>query len=527
MNQANRLILNTLVTYGRMALTVGIGLITTRLLLRTLGEVDFGLFVLLGGGLSLLMLISTALVDSAQRHMAYEIGRGDERALREIFSTSLVIYVALAAVVLAAGLALRPVVLTYLTIPHDRLRACGWVYDLTLFNILATVLSTPFLAVYVARQAMVQDAVFAAISSVLGLLAVVFADDLAMDVLIAYAVLVTAARIGVHVLQVLRSLAVFPESRFRVGLVRRRHFKELMGFASWSFLGLTGWQLRTQGGNILLNLFFGPTVNASFGVATQASVYMTNFSGVIAKASRPAMTTIEGAGGRPVLRELALTASKLTVLTSSLISVPVMLAPETCLRLWLGSVPPFADSFTVLIMGGILIAQVGAGHTLAIIALGDIGRVTRYMFGLVLLPLPIAAVIFLVSDALPPWITAVGLMTNVVSTAFNVWFIGRRIEVPLRQTLNEVVRPAVGPIVFGALAGWATQRALDGHGDLALFGGTGVVYAAVLLTAAWLFALTPRERDRLQRFGGGAWRRIVPAVLRWKHRAKPPIESPS
>ena len=499
MRQANRLITNVLVTYLRMALTIGIGLATTRLLLSTLGEVDFGLFMVLGGGLSLVMVVSTALADAAQRHLAYEIGRGDEAALREVFSTSAVIYLVLGLVIAGLGLVLRPAFLQGLTIPTGREAAAAWVYDLTLLNLSLSVLATPFLAVFIARQAMVQDAVFALLTSLAGLGAILLTPYVHADHLIGYAVLITATRLGFVGLQILRGLLLFPESRFSLRHVRRARTRDLVGFAGWSFLGTLAWQLRLQGGQILLNVFFGPSVNAAYAVANQVAVYLQNFSGAILQAARPVMTSLRGGGQHRALQQMVLSTSKLTVILLSCLAVPLLLETPTVLGLWLERVPEYAVGFVSLTIVWMLIYQLTAGHASGIIADGRIGAFTRYGSLVTVAPLPIGAGVFWLTSASPLWYVGIVVLSTAVFTLFRAWYVGRLLEIPMPRWAARVVVPSALVLVPGVLTGFLLRWGLPaGVGRLLLL---VAVFSLLTLVLAWRVSLDGSERARLSGFG--------------------------
>lgn len=506
MGQANRLISNVLVTYVRMALTIGIGLVTTRLLLGMLGPVDFGLFFVLGGGLSLIMLISQALSDAAQRHMAFEIGRGDDTALRQVFSTSVIVYLGLGVVIAGLGLALRPAFLYGLTIPDDRLVAAGWVYDLTLLNMALSVLATPFLAVFLARQAMVQDAVFAFFTSAAGLIAVLLTPKVHADHLIGYAILITASRLLFMFLQIARGLLLFPETHFRPRYFQRARLRELVGFAGWTFLGSLAWQLRAQGGNILLNIFFGPSVNAAYAVANQAATYVINFSGTINRAARPAVVSLEGGGRTQDVQRMTLSVSKLTLLASSLIALPFILVPDAALGLWLGDVPPYAALFTPLVLLGIMIMNTSIGHALALAAKGDIGKTMRITFWITMSPLPIAAILFATTSLSPPWLLVLYVISTLITTLFRAWYIGRMVEIGLGDWLRRTLVPAGIAIGCGTLAALPVVL-IYGRQQGWVFVAAGLCYGLALAVSALLFSFSAEEKQLVGRFANRLRRR--------------------
>ena len=501
MRQANRLITNVLVTYLRMALTIGLGLVTTRLLLSTLGEVDFGLFMVLGGGLSLIMVVSTALADAAQRHLAYEIGRGDEAALREVFSTSAVIYLALGAVIAGLGLALRPAFLQGLTIPEARQTAAAWVYDLTLLNLSLSVLATPFLAVFMARQAMVQDAVFALLTSVAGLVAILLTPYVHDDALIGYALLITATRLGFMGLQILRGLVLFPETRFALRHVRRSRSRDLVGFAGWSFLGTLAWQLRQQGGQILLNVFFGPSVNAAYAVANQVANYLSNFAGAILKAARPAMTSLHGGGNRRALHHMVLSTSKLTVILLSCVALPLLLETPAVLALWLRTVPDHAEGFVFLTVLWVLIYQLSAGHASGIIADGRIGYASKISSIISIAPLPIATALFIGTNAQPLWYIALTLVSVLGVVIFRIVFIGELLAVSKREWLVGVMIPVIGSVTPGLIYSSTIKFTLPASAHQIILALLGNFILTVF--SAWIIAVEKDEKQAIKRFLAG------------------------
>ncbi|MEO0514847.1 MAG: MATE family efflux transporter [Planctomycetota bacterium] len=493
MNQANRLITNTAATYGRMVLTVGIGLVTTRLVYTTLGEVDYGIFTVLGGGLSLIMILSTALAASAQRHLAFEIGRGDQQALREVFCTSVAIYLGLGLIIAGLGLGLRPVFLHGLTIPDDRQYAAAWVYDLSLFNLSVSVLVTPFLAVFIARQALVQDAIFGIVASTTGLLAILLTPWVHDDALIGYIILFIAAGLFLKALQIIRGLLLFPETRFRPRYLRKNRVRELVGFAGWSFLGAITWQGRIQGGNILINVFFGPAVNASYAIATQVIAYMNNFSGAITNAARPAIASIEGAGKRSQTQRLALTVSKLTVFGSCFVAIPLMFEPAVILSLWLGRVPPYADSFIPIMMAWVIGTQVVVGHLIALAATGKIGRVTRYTFWIGILPIPLGYCVFKFTSATPPYLSVCTLAITLILTCFHTNMIGRIVQIPVANWVVHVLKPISAVICFTVCINLLWEQ-LIGVSGLWTLGAFILINSASLALGVTRFGLNQEER---------------------------------
>ena len=99
-NSANnkRIAKNTLMLYIRMLLTMGVNLYTSRIILQALGVDDFGLYNIVGGVVVLFTFINNAMVASTQRFLNYELGRNNPEEAQKVFSASLSIHFAIAAI---------------------------------------------------------------------------------------------------------------------------------------------------------------------------------------------------------------------------------------------------------------------------------------------------------------------------------------------------------------------------------------------------------------------------------------------
>ena len=152
MKQSTRLIVNTSSMFCRMARTVGISLLITRLLLQYLGRVDFGLILALGATGAMLQTLSGAMTTGMQRQLSCEVANNDEAAIGRVFSTGWVIFVGLGIGLWILGIALTPIVMRVWTIPADRADAAWWVYQLSLLNLVLVVTATPYQALIVSHQ---------------------------------------------------------------------------------------------------------------------------------------------------------------------------------------------------------------------------------------------------------------------------------------------------------------------------------------------------------------------------------------
>lgn len=497
MRQSTRLVVNMLATFGRMALTVGVGLVTTRLFLEALGQVDFGLVSVLGATGTMLKVTAIALTASTQRHLAYEIGRGDKQALGMLFSTALVMFGVVGIIVWLIGQALAPLIMRGLTIPSDRADAAWWVYQFTLLGIGSSVILSPYQGIIAAHQELVITNVVELISSVLRLLIVAALFLIAADRLIAFSAMSIAASTGMMILLVGLCLQRYPESRPNWRYVRLAEMRRLAAYAGWSMVGTLALSLRQQGGAILLNLRFGPVVNAAFAISSQVSSYVTHFTTSLAGVVRPAIVAQEARQRRAEVHQLTLVTGKYSVLLLTVIFIPIWLDAELILRLWLGELPPHTVALVRLGLIASLLVPLATGYNLALQATGDIGWYTRILLGLSGGVLLAAGAAFYAFDAGPWALPAAFIVMAVALVGVAVVMIGRRIELLPRVWLRWVVRPIV------CVVGPATGVALVLHHLIYPTSwrilATGGAYATLAVPLMWHMALEGWEKEHFRR----------------------------
>ena len=496
MRQSTRLIVNTIVIFGRVAITLGLSLVATRLIMGSLGEVDWGLLSALGASGLLLSLISSSLTFSAQRHLAYQIGLGDQHGLREVFNTTLVLFLALGTVIWLVGAALASPFLAVLNIPVGRETAAFWVFQLTLFDVVKTTWTTPFRAAANARQALAFLAIFETATAVNRLLAGAVLLLLSGDLLVKFAVVLFAGQILIAVVQVICCLVRFEETRPRPRLFCWSRLREVGGFGGWAILLRGGWLLRLQGGTLLLNVFFGPVVNGAYALGVMVSNSLMKLAYMLMQVTQPAMTSAEARGNRQQVRMLCLFVSKYTVLASLCVTVPMLFETATVLRLWLVEYPPHTETFVRLMLVWSTIVLSVRGHDIAVMAVGNISRYATITTIINVSSLVVSVVWFTLLD-LGPWaLPATSIITSVLVVMYNVLVVGRIIDVPasewFRRTLSPILVSATLPTVAACGVHFTMPESI--LRTAAVVG----VYGVLALPMGW-FVLEPVEKQQIRR----------------------------
>ena len=258
-----RIAKNTLFLYFRMIVIILVNLFTVRVVLAELGETDYGIYNVIGGVVVMFSFISSCMTTATQRYLTFELGRENHDRLAKVFSISLLVHIAIAlAIVLLAETVGLWFVNTQMTLPASEMSAANWVYQLSILAFCVNIIQVPYDASLIAHEKM---NVFAYISFLEAALKVAIAYALvviASGKLIWYAFLVLAMRVTIRLIYQIYCRRNFAECRFR--MVRdSKLFKEMTTFAGWNLLGSVAWLMKGQGLNIILNMFFGPVINAA------------------------------------------------------------------------------------------------------------------------------------------------------------------------------------------------------------------------------------------------------------------------
>lgn len=497
MRQSTRLVFNTAATFVRMGLTVGMGLVATPLLLKALGQIDFGLLSVLGATGALLATVTGALSSSTQRHLAYEIGNDGGCQLPAMFNSALLLFAIGGIVVWVIGFALTPVVMTGLAIPEDRLEVAWWVYQTTLIGLLVTIGFAPFEGLIAAHQEIVISTIFELLMALARLGIIIGLFYVPWDQLLSYALLLLGARILLTMGLAAWCWYRYAESRPRPRTVRWKLVRELAEFAGWSFLGKMAWRMRQQVAVIIINVGFGPAVNAAYAVAIQVSGYASNFGLAISRAVRPAITTLQAKGSQQNVHRLVLVTGKYLFIFTSICMFPLLADLPIILDLWLPTVPEYTVSLVFLSVAWVILRGIAGGFNLALEATGNIGWWTRIVMGLTIVSLGLTVMLVFVIG-MDPWVVpASTLLLIAVQSILAVKFIGARIDMSVGKWMNGTIWP-ICRVVLPATVGMVLARQLlpaAAWRPIVLL----LVYAVIVAPLFWTVGLAPWERDQFRR----------------------------
>lgn len=436
------------------------------------------------------------MATSAGRFFAYSIGKGQVREVNEWFNTSFSIHALIALVLVAIGWPIGEfVVSNILTIPDSRIHSSVLVFRISLISAVISMISVPFAAMFAAKQVITEVAFWGIMQSILTFALAWLLQFTSGDRLTIYAIGMVTIVVFVQGVRIARGIYLFQECSISRSLwFDKKRTKSMFSFSAWNIFGLAGTVLRDQGSAILLNLFFGPRVNASYSIATQVSSQTNQLSAAMLGAFSPEITASEGRGQRARMLALSNTASKFGTMLVLLFAIPLLVEMDYVLKLWLATPPQYATEFCRLILITFLIDRLSSGAMLAINAHGKIAAYQITVGILLLCTLPIAWV-FLKIGMNPTSIGFAFIITMLAASIGRMACVRKTLGMSAKEWLKDVIF-ACGMIAGGSLIFSFIPFYLMPESFLRLILVTLCSTAAYLIIA-WTIALKPSERTKI------------------------------
>jgi O-antigen/teichoic acid export membrane protein len=500
MKDSSRIILNTLATYGRSVFALVVTLFSARWVLQALGETDFGLYGVVGSLILLITFVTGGMITGVARFYAFSIGRGHHLSMEEAtddlkrwFNTAFSIHLILPIVVIAAGYPIGMYAIeNWLTIPPDRMESCLLVFRISLVTAFVSVFSIPFIAMYTAHQLITELAIFDIIRSSCTFLGAYYLLRIETDRLIFYALIMMAINVLIPVLQILRAIIKFKACRLHLSYMYCwKYLRELLGFVGWKVLGVGCVVSRNQGSPILINLFFGPQVNAAFNIANRVSIQATMLSTAMMNAFQPAITTMEGRGHREKMLETAIQVCKFGTLLVLLFVIPLLLEMDTVLTLWLEKPPEYTGPLCQWMLVMLVIDRMTAGQMLAVNAFGKIALYEIIQGSLLLLSLPMAWMLFKAGHG-PVGIGYSLTVSMALYCIGRLLFCKKLLHLPIGRWFKQVAVPVAALIGCSAAIGVAIMNVMDDGFYRLCITTAGSVFCTLLL--GWFWLLSNKER---------------------------------
>lgn len=505
MSPNKRIALNIIATYGRSLYQLVVGLLCGRWSLMALGTVDYGLNGVVGGMTAFFTFINMSFDASIARFYAFAVGEASaandaRRAMdncRKWFTIAVVLHTVMPLLAISVGYPLGVwAVRNFLTIPPDRVQDCVWVFRFVCVSCLFHMMTCPFSAMYRAKQYIAELTIYTFVTVTLNVVFLYYMITHPGVWLKGYAFWSCVLSVLPQLIIAIRAVVLFSECRFVVQHVFAwPSYRKLFAYIGWNIFGDFIYMMRGQGIAVLVNKYFGPSVNAAMGVATTVNGHTLSLAGSMRGAFQPAIVTACGAGDYERMHSLVYRTCKLGLIFSLVFIIPLSLELREVMRLWLVTPPKYVVEFCWCMMGIVLLDQATSGLGISISAKGKIAMYSCWVGFVQALGFPLA------------WLGAVCLGNPIcVVVALGLTMVGVCI---LRLYFAQVlvglsVRYWIGHVAFPILLVVCVTFVLSAPITLFVKQSftrvvmTSMVTETVFLSLSWIFLLEREEKMIIQ-----------------------------
>ncbi len=475
----NRIAKNTLMLYLRMSLTMFVSLFTSRVILNVLGVEDYGIYNVVAGVVTMFSFLNSAMALGTQRFLAFEMGKNNPSGMNNVFKTSINIHVGIAILIVLLSETIGVWFLnTQLTIPADRMIAANWVFQLSMLNFALVVITVPYNAAIIANERMSFYAYVSILETVLKLIAVIALVNLPFDHLKTYAFLILIVSFLVFVAYRYYSIKKFAECNYS-WYWNPSLFKEMMGYTGWNLFGNVAYVSYNQGINIILNVFFGPAINAARGIAYQVNGAISGFAGNFQLAMNPQITKSYSSNELDYMHQLIYSGSKFSFFLLYCITLPILIETDKILYWWLKIVPDHAILFCRLVLIQALIDSISLSLKAGVQASGKIKWFQIIIGSMLFLILPISYLfLYLGYSPVTPFI--ISIVIAIIALSGRLYMVGNIINLSISKFVKKVIFKIVLVVVFSPVVPllwkyWTNSTTINSLISIFISGLSGIV----------------------------------------------------
>lgn len=436
-----RIAKNTAFLYMRMLITMAIGLFTSRIVLRTLGVEDYGIYNIVGGVVVLFNFVNQSLLSGTQRFLSYELGK-EQPDVKTVFSACAKMHIGLSVIffIVAETIGLW-FVNTQLNIPEARMIAANWAYQFSVLGCIVQIIRCPYNAAIISYERMSIYAYISIVEAILKLVTAYLLLVVVFDKLILYSIFTFVVLTIVSLIYIIYCHKLLSDVRI-IKVKKNPYYKEIFNFSKWTIFGSLANMGKEQGLNLIVNLFYGVTLNAAVGIANQVNIHISEFVSNFQVALNPQLTKSEVGGNRERQYGLIYKSAKFSYFIMLFLSVPIILNLDYLLTLWLGEYPPHTTSICLFIILGVLIETLSGPLWVSIFATGKVRTYQIVISAILLMNIPLA---FIVGKlGLPPaGIYAIRAFIYIAALTTRLIFLKRLIGLEFTKFATNVIAPVL------------------------------------------------------------------------------------
>lgn len=486
---------NTIYLYFRSIFLLLVNLYTSRVVLQVLGVEDFGTYNVVGGVVAMFSMLGSTMREASQRFINFALGEDDRKNIRKVFSTSCTTHILLAAII---SLLIEVIGVWFLyhgiKIPEARLTAAFWVMQFSVMGLFVNVISVPYNALIIAHEKMNAFAYISILEGILKLGSVFLLLIFSWDKLILYAFFHLLISVLIRFIYTRYSKKNFDEARNIKYSIDKPLFKEMFAFAGWNLFGSGSLVLRNQGIDVLLNVFYGVTVNAAKGVSNQVQHAVHTLVGNFTTSIKPQLIKSVAQQDYKRANSLIFKGTTISFYLMMLFTVPLYVCANEVLSLWLVKVPDYAVDMVKLSFVYLLMDALSRFLISGLLAYGDIRNFQLIVGTLKLMTFPLAW-IMLVCGGSPLTGIWANIIIEVAAIGWRLKLASQRLHVDIRKFVLNVICKSWGVCLLSIVVPLLTYSYLTTNLII-----EGLISVSCVLLTIWFVGADKQEKKYIIEF---------------------------
>ena len=447
-NNKNKIIAkNTMVMYLRMLILLVLSLFTARIVFNALGEVNYGIYNVVGGIIVFFSFLNSGLSAATRKYITSEIGSGTDESRRKVFNTCVMSHIAISGVVLFLAETVGLWFVNHgLNIPEERYFAANVVYQFSVLTAILGIMQTPFQAVIIAYEKLSVYAYFTIFDVVFKIVIILFMQYCDFDKLIMYSILMFLT--GGITMMAYRVYCYRKFALCKWMLIKDKAvFKDIFAFTGWSLFGQAAVVATNQGVSVVVNIYASVVANAAMGVSNTIVNVVNGFVTNFQTAFNPQITKSYVAKDFDYVKSLIFRTSKISSCLLLVMAIPILFECENLLTVWLGNYPLYAPEFCCLALGYIYLEGISAPLWMLIYSDSHIKRYQIVLSSAYFLNI-ILSWAFLAMGCVPYVVMAVRVSVNVLLVIIRLYYArlflpGLRVDLWLREIMGRALAAAL------------------------------------------------------------------------------------
>ena len=495
MANKNQLRSGVVLSYLNLALSSLIPFFYTPIMLRLLGDAEYGLFSLSNSVIGYLSLLSFGFGGTIVRYITLYRAKGEKKKVENTFSFFLIVFGIIAALVMAGGVILSFSVdsifhqgLTEAEISKMRVLMLIMSFN-TALSLIISVFSSIIMSYerYVFRKLVDMIATVAAPLSNLIMLYLGFAS---VGMALANTI-IQFVMLPLNMIYCFRVLKVRP----RYGRLGGNSIKEMIGFSAFTFLGTVVDMLFWATDKVILGMLTSTVVVAIYNIGSTFNNMIVNLSSAMSNILAPKVTTmVAKESSKEELTALFIKVGRLQFIIVSLAISRFAVFGHEFILLWAGDT--YSDSYYIALLTLIPLCVPLIQNTgLAIVMAQNKHRFRSVVY------LIIAIVNVISTYILVPYMGAIGAalcsaVSYVIGQGFimNVYYY-KVIGINIGLFWKNILRMAITPLIM-VIAGFLIKRLIS-FGNWPMFFVGVIVYSLLFMVLMWVISMNPYEKEML------------------------------